>query len=62
MRVEILKKQVKETFPSTPLLDYALQVEKITTSKVRNLSSSPRSVLYNISYKADYCTCFVVFF
>ena len=34
-RVEILKDFVEEHFPSHPLLDYALQVEKITTSKVR---------------------------
>lgn len=33
-RVEILKEFAKQNFPSTPLLDYALQVEKITTSKV----------------------------
>ena len=31
MRVVILKEFVKEHFPSTPLLDYALEVEKITT-------------------------------
>lgn len=34
MRVQILKEYVKENFPATPLLDYALEVEKITTSKV----------------------------
>jgi len=34
MRVQILKDFVKEHFPSTQLLDYALDVEKITTSKV----------------------------
>ena len=34
MRVEILKKYVQEKFPVCPLLDYALEVEKITTSKV----------------------------
>ena len=34
MRVEILKNYTKEHFPATPLLDYALLVEKITTSKV----------------------------
>ena len=33
MRVVILKKFVKENFPSTPLLDYALEVEKITTGE-----------------------------
>jgi len=36
-RVEIIKKFVAESFPATPLLDYALQVEKITTSKKPNL-------------------------
>lgn len=40
MRVKILKDYVKENFPSTPLLDYALEVEKITTSKVRILKSN----------------------
>lgn len=34
MRVQILKDFVKQHFPSTHLLDYALDVEKITTSKV----------------------------
>ncbi len=33
-RVEILKAYVQENFPDCPLLKYALQVEKITTSKV----------------------------
>lgn len=37
MRVKILKEFVKRHFPSTPVLDYALQVEKITTSKKPNL-------------------------
>lgn len=37
MRVEILKDFVKQNFPATPLLDYALEVEKITTSKKPNL-------------------------
>lgn len=36
MRVQILKDFVKQHFPSTHLLDYALDVEKITTSKVRH--------------------------
>jgi len=35
MRVQILKDFVKQHFPSSQLLDYALEVEKITTSKVR---------------------------
>lgn len=34
MRVQILKDFVKQHFPATQLLDYALDVEKITTSKV----------------------------
>lgn len=37
MRVTIMKDFVVENFPSHPLLDYALQVEKITTSKKPNL-------------------------
>uniref|UniRef100_A0A8D3BDW4 ATP-citrate synthase n=1 Tax=Scophthalmus maximus TaxID=52904 RepID=A0A8D3BDW4_SCOMX len=37
MRVQILKDFVKANFPSTQLLDYALDVEKITTSKKPNL-------------------------
>jgi ATP citrate (pro-S)-lyase len=37
MRVVILKNYAKEHFPSTPLLDYAVQVEEITTSKKPNL-------------------------
>lgn len=34
MRVVILKEYAKKNFPATPLLDYAIEVEKITTSKV----------------------------
>lgn len=37
MRVVIIKDYVKEHFTSSPLLDYALQVEKITTAKKPNL-------------------------
>jgi len=37
MRVILLKQFAKEHFPVTPLLDYALEVEKITTSKKPNL-------------------------
>uniref|UniRef100_A0A8C5EFN1 ATP-citrate synthase n=1 Tax=Gouania willdenowi TaxID=441366 RepID=A0A8C5EFN1_GOUWI len=37
MRVQILKDYVKQNFPSSHLLDYALDVEKITTSKKPNL-------------------------
>lgn len=33
-RCVILKSFAKEHFPSTPLIDYATEVEKITTSKV----------------------------
>ena len=36
MRVTLLKQFAKENFPVTPLLDYALEVEKITVSKVSN--------------------------
>ena len=34
MRVVILKEYAQKNFPSTPILDYAIEVEKITTSKV----------------------------
>ncbi len=36
-RVTILKEYAKKHFKSTPLLDYALEVEKITTAKKDNL-------------------------
>ena len=36
-RVELLKNFAKENFPSTELLNYALEVEKVTTSKKENL-------------------------
>lgn len=39
MRVKLMKDFVRQTFPSTPLFDYALEVEKITTSKVRILNN-----------------------
>ena len=37
LRVEGLKKFASEYFPATPLLDYALTVEQLTTSKKDNL-------------------------
>ncbi|RWS08503.1 ATP-citrate synthase-like protein [Dinothrombium tinctorium] len=37
MRVKLMKDYVKQTFPSTPVFDYALEVEKITTAKKPNL-------------------------
>jgi len=37
LRVEGLKKYAAEYFPATPLLDYALTVEQLTTSKKENL-------------------------
>jgi ATP citrate (pro-S)-lyase len=36
-RTEIIKEYVRASFPATPLLDFALKVEKITTSKKPNL-------------------------
>lgn len=36
-RVTLVKEFVKDNFPKSPLLDYALEVEKITTSKKPNL-------------------------
>ena len=37
MRVTIMKEYAKKHFKSTPLLDYALEVEKLTTAKKGNL-------------------------
>lgn len=37
MRVVILKEYAKKHFPQTPLVDYALEVEKVTTAKKPNL-------------------------
>lgn len=37
VRVKIIKEFVMENFPAKPLLEYALEVEKITTSKKPNL-------------------------
>ncbi|KAG0263044.1 citrate synthase [Actinomortierella ambigua] len=37
LRVEIIKTYAKKHFPTTPVLDYALAVETITTSKKDNL-------------------------
>jgi succinyl-CoA synthetase alpha subunit len=37
MRVTILKEYAKKHFKSTPLLDFALEVEKVTTAKKDNL-------------------------
>ncbi|KAJ0058312.1 hypothetical protein NL108_013184, partial [Boleophthalmus pectinirostris] len=45
MRVQILKDFVKQNFPSTQLLDYALDVEKITTCCVCILSQKPNLIL-----------------
>ena len=36
-RVEIIKNYVLENFPQCPVLKYALEVEKVTTSKKPNL-------------------------
>lgn len=37
VRVKIIKEFVMQNFPAYPLLEYALEVEKITTSKKPNL-------------------------
>jgi ATP citrate (pro-S)-lyase len=37
MRVSIMKEYAKKNFKNTPLLDYALEVEKLTTAKKDNL-------------------------
>ena len=40
MRVTLMKEFAIQNFSSHPLLDYALEVEKITTSKVLALDAS----------------------
>ena len=50
VRVKIIKEFVVENFPSYPLLKYALEVEKITTSKKPNLILNVDGVI---------ATCFV---
>ena len=52
MRVVIMKEFVKTHFPSTPLLDFAIEVEKITTSKVR--VSLEQSSVYTSVYMYIY--------
>lgn len=37
MRVKLMKDYIKQTFPTTPILNFALEVEQITTSKKPNL-------------------------
>ncbi|TTW40635.1 ATP-citrate synthase [Bagarius yarrelli] len=49
-RVQILKDFVKQHFPATQLLDYALDVEKITTSKKRLKQGLYRHPWDDISY------------
>lgn len=41
MRVSLIKEFVMQNFPQTPLLNYALEVEKITTTKKPNLVPRP---------------------
>lgn len=50
IRVKIIKEFVMENFPAKPLLEYALEVEKITTSKKPNLILNVDGVI---------ATCFV---
>lgn len=37
MRVKLMKDYIRQTFPATPIFNYALEVEQITTSKKPNL-------------------------
>lgn len=41
LRVELVKEYVRKNFPSHSLLDYALAVEKVTTSKKDTVSHPP---------------------
>ena len=57
MRVVIIKDFVKSHFPATPLLDYAIEVEKITTSKVDGKGCMKhRSVSYGRHF-LSVCVC-----
>ena len=49
MRVVIMKDYMKEHFPQTDLLDYALDVEKITTAKVRYIHYNVLSISIRIT-------------
>ena len=40
MRVVLLKDFVKKNFPVTNVLNYAIEIEKITTSKVQEINFS----------------------
>lgn len=60
MRVQILKDFVKQHFPSTHLLDYALDVEKITTSKVNIQSLIETHFLIKSSF--NYTDFFLLLF
>lgn len=53
MRVQILKDYVKQHFPATPLLDYALEVEKITTSKVKKKMSLIPESLFRVNFLGE---------
>lgn len=53
MRVVIMKNYVKEHFPQTELLDYALEVEKITTSKVCLCSFYRLGFIHVVIYGID---------
>ena len=52
-RVEIIKKYVTENFPSHPLLDYAIEVEKVTTSKVHKPKIENNIVILFVETKSD---------
>lgn len=58
MRVQILKDFVKQHFTSTQLLDYALDVEKITTSKV-SLSPLTASLTFEARIRFPTLGCFL---
>lgn len=55
MRVQILKDYVKQHFPATPLLDYALEVEKITTSKVKKKKSLIPESQFWVTFLREIC-------
>ena len=61
MRVFLLKQFAKDHFPSTPLLDYATEVEKITTSKKPNLILNVDGVIgVSMVDLLRHCGCFTM--
>ena len=60
MRVVIIKDYVRSNFPASPLLEYALEVEKITTSKV-HVHYTCIIFIYMNNHIPVHCTCMYIY-